>query len=179
MESPQVRDQIAALRALANRLTLKARDYAAEAKRQPPGDPHGEYLRGLAEAYYKSALELADILKGKNLPADAQPTAPAPAVTAPAAAAARPSAPPPPPPQFAAMSLHEVLQLLEFANATPRDVTPQKDGSFYAVFSRWQPLHENERIERIQKADPRIVIIASGRNRETSDPFVHFGFKFG
>lgn len=170
--SPQ--EQQAALRSLANRLTLKARDYASEAKRSPANDPRAEYLRGLAEGYYKAAVELAEILKtgslGSVAPAfdvhaapqqSTAPTQPVPAVTAPV---------------YESLTVNDVLQILMYADATPRDVTPNKDGTFTAVFSRWQPLSEHERLDKIKSADGRIVIVNTGKTKDNSDPYVQLGF---
>jgi hypothetical protein len=166
--SPQ--EQQAALRALANRLTLKARDYASEAKRSPAADPRAEYLRGLAEGYYKSAVELAEILKtgalssaaaASSAPQSTAPTQPVPAVAA---------------PEYESLTVNDVLQILMYVDATPRDVTPNKDGTFTAVFSRWQPLSDHERLDKIKSADGRIVIIGTGKTKDNSDPYVQFAF---
>jgi hypothetical protein len=169
-------DQVSALRALANRLTLRARDHAAEAKRAPAGDANGEYMRGLAEGYYKSALELAEVLKQypTGTSAASTPTQPAmPPVNSPAA--------PPPPAQpetpYQSIPLDEVLRMLMYVDVNPRDVLPQKDGSFIGIFSRWQPLAEHERLDKLKSADTRIIILGTGKTKDSSDPTVHFAFK--
>jgi hypothetical protein len=172
-------DQMAALRALANRLTLKARDHAAEAKRRPAGDAQSEYLRGLAEGYYKAALELADILKQTNTltseatsalvqPAGEKRQTPVASEPGPGSSTSS---------QYEQIPLDEVLRLLAYANINPRDVVPNRDNTFVAIFSRWQPLSDQERLEILKQADPRIYVLSSGRNHDTSDPFVKFGFR--
>jgi hypothetical protein len=50
---------------------------------------------------------------------------------------------------------------------------------FTAVFSRWQPLSEDERLKKIKAADPRIVVVATGKQRDTGDYFIDFAFKDG
>ena len=163
------KDQMSRLRSLANRLTLKARDHAAEAKRKPAGEAEAEYLRGLAEGYYKSAVELANILKGPANEMTAEPGGQA----QPGQAATDKA----PDPEFEMIPLDEVLRMLSYADINARDVIPNKDGSFIAIFSRWQPLAEKERLDKLKSIDSRIFVLSSGRNLETTDPFVKFGFK--
>ncbi|MCA9902976.1 MAG: hypothetical protein KC547_03890 [Anaerolineae bacterium] len=159
------------LRSLANRLTLKARDQAAEAKRKAPGDPQAEYLRGLAEGYYKSAVELANILKGQAGDMAAETSVPDKRSTQTGKLAASGA------PEFEQIPLDEVIRLLSYADINARDVIPNRDGSFVAIFSRWQPLSDQERLEKLKSVDTRIFVLANGRNHETSDPFIKFGFK--
>lgn len=163
-------EMIEALKALANRWTLKARDHARESKvRTSAQDANNAfYHRGVAETYHKAALDLAQIITGMgDAPAEAQPAQPTPS----AAAAPQPEV------IYAPVSLNEVMSLLEYAGVTARDVNRHKDNAFTAIFSRWQPFSDAERLERIQKADPRIIILDSGRLRDTSDPYVDFAFK--
>jgi hypothetical protein len=178
--SPPAEDLGSALRSLANRLTLKARDNAADAKRKAAGDPQGEYMRGLAEGYYKSALELAEIIKkhgtgslGGVALGGAEPSATPTRLTMPGAASA------PPPAQYEAMPLNEVIRLLSYVDANPRDVTPNKDNSYTAIFSRWQPLSDQERLAKVKSMDMRVVILANGKTKDSNDPFVVFAFKPG
>ncbi|MCC6616553.1 MAG: hypothetical protein IT320_23975 [Anaerolineae bacterium] len=164
------------LRSLANRLTLKARDHASEAKRKPAGDAEAEYLRGLAEGYYKSAVELANILKG--MPSETSSESGG-TETLPA----RPGQPNQggtgrlPELEFEKIPLDEVIRMLSYGDINARDVIPNKDGTFVAIFSRWQPLSEKERIDKLKSIDTRIYVLQSGKNQETTDPFVKFGFK--
>ncbi len=66
--------------------------------------------------------------------------------------------------------------MLEFAGTSARDVVQNKDNSFRAVFSRWENMMPHERVERIQKADNRIIIISTGK-LEGHDHFIDFAFK--
>jgi len=178
--TPATEDLGSALRSLANRLTLKARDNAADAKRKAAGDPQGEYLRGLAEGYYKSALELAEIIKKHGT--SSLSSSGAGAVTSPPVmpgAASRAAAAPPPPAQYEAMPINEVIRLLSYVDANPRDVTPNKDNSYTAIFSRWQPLSDQERLAKIKSMDMRVVVLANGKTKDSNDPFVVFAFKPG
>jgi ABC-type transporter Mla subunit MlaD len=157
-----------ALRALANRLTLKARDAAAEAKRKEQGDPQAEYLRGLAEGYYKAALDLAQVLKDQGKPLQA--AASSAEGTGQLASDAEPE-------YDTSLHLNEVMRMLEHIGIVPRDVTPYKDGTYHAVFSKWQNMTDGERVEKIRVMDGRLVLLAQGRTKETNDPFVTFAFR--
>jgi hypothetical protein len=181
-------DLVSALRALANRWAMKARDYARAAKEEGVTEAQASYNRGFAEGYYRAATELAAVVSEQGTARDPQPkptssapaTAPATGATAPRPAAPQPAAKPPEPakPQvvYASISVGEALSVLEFAGLAARDVTQNKDNSFRAIFSRWENMMPHERVERIQKADNRIVILHSGK-LESHDHFVEFAFK--
>lgn len=163
-------DSVAELRALANRWALMARDHARESKaRTDEGDAaKAGYYRGMAEAYYKLAMELADVVK--TMPASAGVAAgPAPAASAPELA--------PPAARYAPVPMAEALRLLDYAGVSARDVKQHKDNVFSAVFSRWQPFSEAERLERIRSVDPRVVIVAHGKLPDSYDLFVDFAFR--
>lgn len=170
-----------ALRQLANRWTLKAREYARDAKNEDKGEANAAYNRGLAEGYYKAAVELAEVLKEQaetahQAPAPkAAPPSPQPA-PAPKPAAA-PAPPAPPAETYLPMPLNEVLLILEYAGTNARDVNVNRQNVFTAVFSKWENLMPHERIEKLKKADMRLVVLNSGKIKETSDPFVEFAFK--
>jgi len=188
-------DILTVLRSLANRWTIKARDYARASKEPGTGETQASYDRGFAEGYYKAATELALVIKeletAKNQAAPAPTTSHAPPPSSQGTArpaAARPAAPqtaaPKPAPVQAAeqvvsylpISVNEALSVLEFAGTSARDITQNKDNSFRAVFSKWENMQPHERIERIEKADNRIVILKSG-SLETHDHFLDFAFK--
>lgn len=181
-------DLSAALRSLANRWAMKARDFARSAKEEGTSESQKAYDRGFAEAYYRAATELAELLKeqvgqgtGATQTTKVVSSAPA-AGSAPqrpsAPATPAPVAPPPEPPApaYAAMPLKEAYVLLEYAGCLAREITPGNNNTFHAIFSRWENMMPHERLERIKKADPRIVIVASGK-LETHDHFVDFAFK--
>jgi hypothetical protein len=167
-------DPLANLRALANRWTMLARDYARDA-RSNTDEVRSQYTRGLAEGYYKAAMELAEAIK--SLPKVTTATLPAvPRSAEPVPAAASPSAEPPPP-TYLPLSIGEVINILEYAGVSPRDVTPTKNNTYIAVFSRWENIMPHERIEKIKTGDLRIVIIGSGKTKDTTDPYVEVAFQ--
>jgi len=173
--NPLNKDQLSRLRSLANRLTLKARDHATEAKRKPAGDAEAEYLRGMAEGYYKSAVELANILKG--MPSDGEASAQSGSGEKQATQPGKVGTGRLPELEFEKIPLDEVIRMLSYGDINARDVIPNKDGTFVAIFSRWQPLSEQERLDKLKSIDTRIYVLQSGKNQETTDPFVKFGFK--
>jgi hypothetical protein len=163
-------DQMSSLRSLANRWALNARDYSREAKSPKVDAEKAAYNRGLSDAFYKAALDLAALLKNDNLPVSTgsisstsrgqvSATQRASGIT------------------YAPVTVGEVIQFLEFVGISPRDVTVMKDNSVYAVFSRWQPINDVERVSKIKSADTRVVIIGNGKVRDTNDPYVEFAFK--
>jgi hypothetical protein len=161
-------DSITDLRGLANRWALLARDYARESKThtEQRDEVKAAHYRGMAETYYKLALELAEVVK-------TMPTG-APVVAAPQTVDA------PPVPQatpYAAVSINEAMRILDYAGVSARDVKQHKDNVFSAVFSRWQPVSERERIEQITRFDQRIVILSSGLLPDTKDPYIDFAFR--
>lgn len=180
MSNQPTDDPLAALRALANRWAMNARDYAREAKSPSIDAEKAAFNRGMAEAFYKAALDMAGILKGvDSLP---QPTSALDASArstsvVPAAAPPKPAAPPPHSVTYLPMSVGEAIQLLEFAGVSARDVNVQKDNSVFAVFSRWQPIADPERLAMIKAADTRIVILRSGRDKDTHDPYIEFAIQ--
>ena len=178
-------DLMTALRSLANRWTIKARDYARASKEESASEAQASYSRGFAEGYYKAATELAAVIKEletaaqeQSKPQAAHPASPPPPrAAAPAPRPAAPKAPPAPPgPTYASVSVGEAISVLEFAGTSVRDVVQNKDNSFRAIFSRWENMMAHERIERIQKADGRIIILGNGK-LEGNDHYVDFAFK--
>ena len=183
-------DLMIALRSLANRWTMLARDYARASKEAGATEAQVSYNRGYAEGYYKAATELAAVIKEQETAAQnvrsappPQPRPPAPSQQQrPPAQAVRPTAPAAPPVPsastitYASVTVGEALSVLDFAGVAARDVIPNKDNSFRAIFSRWENLMPHERVERIQKVDNRIVILSTGKT-ETQDHFVDFAFK--
>ncbi len=165
------------LRSLANRWALRARDYAREAK-EAKDEKQASYSRGFADGYYKAATELAAMLQGDASRATgtvrAANTGASGGTTAGSGQNATAS-----PINYVSVSLGEIVNILEFAGASPRDVNVRPDKTVYAVFSRWAPHSESERVAMIAGADPRIVILSFGKVKDSSDPYVEFAFKEG
>jgi hypothetical protein len=169
-------DFLSALRDTANRWALRARDYARDAKAET--DPTKAALnRGYAEGYYKAATELAALLKDETARSARSLSDLAGASPPPAASASPVESPAQAAVTYAPVSVGEVLTMLNYAGIDPRDIEQRKDNSFRAVFSRWQNIMDHERIEIIKKSDLRIVILNSGKLRDTHDAFVEFAFR--
>lgn len=171
------------LRALANRWAMKAREFAQDG-RNSADQAQAQYYRGFAEGYYKAAMELAAVLKGDQpdtASSGANPAAPS-APRSPSSGEGMPSAKPAPAPAapvYIALSIGEVISMLEYVGAGPRDVVAKPGNIYHAIFSRWQSLTEPERIAKISGADPRLVILNFGKLKDTNDPYVEFAFKQG
>ncbi len=188
-------DLMAALKSLANRWVLKAREYARQSKDADEADAQAAYQRGFAEGYYRAATELAALLKDAPTP---RPSAPPPAASPTIGGQRRtmssmPKAPPPPaaptqvatpkvpaPPSaetnYVAVSVGEAISILVFAGCQPRDAVQNRDNSLRATFSSWGSMMLHEQVERVRTADPRIVILDSGK-LETHDYYIDFAFK--
>ncbi len=159
------------LRQVANRWAMKARETAREAKEIAEKDAaRSNYLRGLADGYYKAAVELAELLK-QNVQTGILST---PAQTAPLVEA--PAKPETPKPAYVSMSIGDVLNVLEYGGLTPRDVLPNDDGSFTGIFSKWESIMPHERLDRLKVVDKRIAILGSGKTKE-GDPYIDFAFQ--
>ena len=180
-------DLLNALRSLANNWTMKARDYARQSKEATEGE-QASYYRGFAEGYYKAATELAAVIK--DAPKPAPPTVAAPprpetqGLRRSVASTQRsvPKVPEAPPAsdasaaKYVSVSVGEAISILVFAGCQPRDVTPNADNSLRATFSSWGSMMLHEQVARVQQADPRIIILDSGK-MESHDYFIEFAFK--
>lgn len=169
-----------ALRQLANRWTLKAREFARDSKTENPADPIAAYNRGLAEGYYKAAVELAEVLKdqqSKPARAAAESTTKPAIKPAPPKAATPPPPPAPPSETYLPVPYNEALQMLEYSGTNAREVTVNKYNVFTAIFSKWENVMPHDRIELLKKADMRLIILNSGRTKDSNDPYVDFAFK--
>lgn len=87
------------------------------------------------------------------------------------------SAPAAPQELFMAIKVAEAVSILEYVGIYPRELEQRKDNSFYTVFSKWEPIMPHERLEKLRSADPRIVILDSGKTKDGGDPWVVFAFK--
>jgi hypothetical protein len=74
------------------------------------------------------------------------------------------------------MPLREAYAALEYGGCQPQEVTQNKDNSFRATFSSWGSMMLHEQVNRVQTADPRILILGSGK-LESHDYFIDFAFK--
>jgi hypothetical protein len=153
-------DLSTALRALANHWAVLARDYARDGKAAEASDPErSQYLRGVADGYYKAATELAGQLKQ----AEARSGGPVQTFE--------------PQAKYAPVPISEVLQMFEHAGTAPRDVFPREHNTFTAVFSKWEPMQPHERVAAMQRVDSRVVILGQGKSKDAGDPTIDFAFK--
>ena len=90
--------------------------------------------------------------------------------------AAAPAAPAAPAVSYVSVSVGEAINILVFAGCQPRDIVQNKDNSLRATFSSWGSMMLHEQVSRIQNADPRIVVLESGK-LESHDYFIDFAFK--
>jgi hypothetical protein len=75
---------------------------------------------------------------------------------------------------FDKLSREGVLRLLARANLNAANIYLHADGAATAIFPRLHPLTNEERIAQLQAVDARLVILDSGRLRDSGDPFVDF-----
>lgn len=152
------------LRDLANHWAILARDYARDSKLAEAKDPgRAQYLRGIAEGYYKAATDLANQLKQAEARGAAGP-APAPPVAETDV-------------RFTPVPMGEVLRMFSFAGTSPRDVFPHDNGTYTAVFSKWEPMQPHERVAAIKQVEPRLLILGQGKAKDSGDPTIDFAYK--
>jgi hypothetical protein len=168
---------VMALRNLANRWMMLARDYDRDSRNPKLNAEKAANMRGLSEAFRKASLDLANMLRAAGTAAMSDlPTAPLAQEDVPTATAASNS---PLATQYVFMEIDqgEAIRFLTFVGANPRDVVVRKDNTILAVFSKMQPISDSERLDLIRSADKRVVILSSGRTRDSKDPYVEFGFR--
>ena len=70
-----------------------------------------------------------------------------------------------------------VNDLLTHIGLYPRALHVHADHVFTAVFSRLQPISQDQRIQAINEADSRIVILDYGKLPDSNDPYIDFAFR--
>lgn len=75
------------------------------------------------------------------------------------------------------LSSDEVGEILEAAGLYTRGFQAHEDGAFTAIFSRLQPTTLEQREAALLSADPRIIILASGKLMDSGDPYIDFAFR--
>lgn len=170
------KDREALLRDLANRWAKRAQDYGRESKSESHSADKAAYARGLAEGFYKAAMELADVLKGTPSSAAGVGTTPS-STGAPPKSAPAQVPPVPPKPSYLTISLNEAYDILAFAGVQVRECVSNPDATFTAIFSKWENVMPHERRDKLEKADKRVVIIETGKTREGNDPYITFALK--
>jgi hypothetical protein len=75
------------------------------------------------------------------------------------------------------VTAQEVGDLLTGAGLYPRALTVHTDHAFTAVFSRLQPLSQEQRLRLLAETTPSIVILDYGKLADTNEPFIDFAFR--
>jgi hypothetical protein len=78
--------------------------------------------------------------------------------------------------EYLQVSEREVAELLAGIGLYSRDLRAHADHAFTAVFSRLQPITQEQRLRLMTEADPRIVILDQGKLSDSGDPFIDFAF---
>jgi len=77
---------------------------------------------------------------------------------------------------FRPLPIDEVRARLEAAGLFPRDLRQHRDNAFTAIFSRLQPLTQQQRISRLLTVDPAIQLLDAGFLADNGEPFIDFAF---
>jgi hypothetical protein len=75
------------------------------------------------------------------------------------------------------VSEQSVNELLSSIGLYPRTLHVHADHVFTAVFSRLQPISQDQRIQALNQADSRIVVLDYGKLPDTNDPYIDFAFR--
>ena len=85
---------------------------------------------------------------------------------------------PVPPPQviYQAVPVKEVQALLSRVGLNVRTLYNHSDNAFSAVFARLNPMTQEERLQALQTADPRIVLLDFGKMPDSNEFYIDFAF---
>jgi hypothetical protein len=83
----------------------------------------------------------------------------------------------PPPGDYLPVSEQAINDLLTRAGLYPRTLHTHDDHALTAVFSRLQPISQEQRLSLLAQADPRIIILDQGKLSDSNDPFIDFAFR--
>lgn len=110
------------------------------------------YYRGVSETYQQVITDLLALLEAET------------SASVPAAA------------DYLPISEAQVRELLARAGLHPRSLHAHPDHAFTAVFSRLQPVSQEQRLRSLSEADARIVILDHGKLSDSNEPFIDFAF---
>ncbi|NDJ59797.1 MAG: hypothetical protein GYB67_01660 [Chloroflexi bacterium] len=153
----------------------------AREKAQMRGQPNAQYYNGVMNTYLQV---VKDLRAAAGIAAPPQ-TAAAPSTPAPSAAAAPPAAAPPAAvqpdsvaalPEYVRVGEAEVTSILTNAGLFTRELQRHTDGAYTAIFSKLQPLGQDERLNKLRRADGRIRVLEHGALSDSGDPFIEFAF---
>ncbi|MBE2183908.1 MAG: hypothetical protein IAE89_10820 [Anaerolineae bacterium] len=146
-------DLVDALRQLARKWESSAREFQSRARVEKAGDIHtAYYYRGVVDTYQRAASALRVLLSTN------QPTAEVPAL------------------QYRAATLAEAHDLLEKAGLYARDLRQHEDSAFTAIFSRLQPITQEQRIGRLSAVNRQLIILDAGSLPDSGEPYIDFAF---
>lgn len=83
----------------------------------------------------------------------------------------------PPTHDYVPVSEQAINDLLKHAGLYPRALHAHPDHAFTAVFSRLQPISQEQRLRTLTEVDSRIVILDHGKLPDSNDPFIDFAFR--
>lgn len=110
------------------------------------------YYRGVSETYQQVIADLHALLDAA-IPAGTPPAA-----------------------EYLPVGEAAVRDLLARAGLYPRSLHAHADHAFTAVFSRLQPITQEQRLRALTEADARIIILDEGRLSDSNEPFIDFAF---
>lgn len=79
--------------------------------------------------------------------------------------------------EYMPVSEQAVNDLLVQIGLYPRTLHVHADHVFTAVFSRLQPISQDQRIQALNEADARIIVLDYGKLPDTNDPYIDFAFR--
>ncbi len=146
-------DLVDALHQLAREWESSAREFLTRARVEKAGDIHtAYYYRGVVDTYQRTASALRVLLSTN------QPTAEVPAL------------------QYRIATLDEARVALEKAELYARDLRQHEDGAFTAIFSRLQPITQEQRVGRLSSVNQHVIILDTGSLPDSGEPYIDFAF---
>lgn len=77
---------------------------------------------------------------------------------------------------FRPVPLDDVRARLAAVGLFPRDLHQHRDHAFTAIFSRLQPLTQEQRVTRLLTVDPGVHLLDAGFLADNGEPFIDFAF---
>lgn len=143
-----------AITALITRWQHLARDARERSRTERTGDAYtAYYYKGVADTC-QQVIESLYLLLGSDAPTAQSPTV-----------------------AYLPVGEQTVNDLLSSTGLFPRALHAHADHAFTAVFSRLQPITQEQRLQKLTEADSRIVILDQGKLPDSNDPFIDFAFR--
>jgi len=146
-------DLLEALRQLAKEWEGKAREFQSRARVEKAGDIHtAYYYRGVVDTYQRAASSLRAMLSTNLDTVEAKSL------------------------QYRTTTMDEARSALSNAGLHARELSQHSDGAFTAIFSRLQPITQEQRIGRLSAANPHLIILDTGNLPDSGEPYIDFAF---